>query len=299
MNKPAGPPRKVLLVELNEITWRLLDPLLEQGALPTFASLVARGVRGIPLAVEVPPDLDPWISWTTVYTGRPPADHGVKFLEQPPETVRGPRIWDIAADAGKSLGIFGSIMSWPPRGEVRGFWVPGTFSPDTQTSPANLEPIQQLNLTYTRAHSPLKSNERRPGKLALLSKLRGLGLSLSTLGSIASYFVRRALGQAHEWEKVSLQPRINLDFFKHLWSRHRPDFATFHTNHVAHYQHRYWRATDPGAFLEQPSADELKKYGGAVRFGYQSADRLLAELERMIDRDTVLIVASGSVSSRM
>jgi hypothetical protein len=290
---PRIPLRKVLLVELNEITWRLLDPLLARGDLPTFAGLIARGARGTPLAPEVSPDLDPWISWTTLYTGRPAAEHGVKFLEQPPETVRGPRIWDLAAGAGKSIGVFGSIMSWPPRRDVRGFWVPGTFSPGTETFPAELEPIQQLNLTYTRAHSPLKTAERRPGKLGLLWKLRGLGLKLSTLGSIASFFVRKALGKAQEWEKVSLQPRINLDFFTHLWSRHRPDFATFHANHVAHYQHRYWRATDPKAFLDQPTPDELKKYGGAIRFGYQSADQLLAELNQIVDRDTVLIVASG------
>jgi hypothetical protein len=283
----------VLLVELNEITWRLLDPLLAQGHLPTFSRLIEHGARGTTVAPEVPPELDPWISWTTVYTGRPPEEHGVKFLEQPPDTVRGPRIWDIAADAGKSVGIFGSIMSWPPRRDIRGFWVPGTFSPDAKTYPEALEPIQQLNLTYTRAHTPVAENNRKPGKLALLWKLRNLGLRLPTLGAIAGYFARRALGRAREWEKVSLQPRINLDFFARLWSDNRPDFATFHTNHVAHYQHRYWRAADPEPFLEKPSADELKKYGNAVRFGYQSADELLGELCRLIDEDTVLIVASG------
>ena len=89
-----------------------------------------------------------------LYTGRPQEEHGVRFLEQPPETVSGPRLWEIAADAGKSIGVFGSIMSWPPRTDIDGFWVPSTFSPDTQTYPPELEPIQELNLTYTRAHSP-------------------------------------------------------------------------------------------------------------------------------------------------
>src|SRR5438552_790101 len=145
MKPPAAiTDRKVLLVELNEITWRLLDPLLARGALPAFSRLIDRGARGTTIAPEVPPDLDPWISWTTVYTGKTAADHGVKFLEQPPETVRGPRLWDIAAGAGKTVGIFGSIMSWPPRDDIRGFWVPGTFSPDEQTFPTTLGAIQHL-----------------------------------------------------------------------------------------------------------------------------------------------------------
>jgi predicted AlkP superfamily phosphohydrolase/phosphomutase len=292
MNTLSG--KKLILVELNEITWRLVDPLLKQGALPAFAKLIAQGSRAAPIADEQGADLDPWVSWTTVYTGRKAAEHGVKFLEQPPETVKGPRVWDIVADAGKPVGIFGSIMSWPPRKDVAGYWVPGTFSPGYETFPPQLEPIQELNLTYTREHSPVTGNvRRRMGKLELVLKLKALGLRVSTLLRIAAFFARRAVGAAQEWEKVSMQPLINFDFFEQLWKRHQPTFATFHTNHVAHYQHRYWRATDPAPFLEKPDAEELRKYGGAIRFGYQVADELLARIMAMADADTTIMVASG------
>jgi predicted AlkP superfamily phosphohydrolase/phosphomutase len=130
-----NPRRKVLLAEFNEITWRLVNPLCQKGKLPTFSRLMEQGTRGAPLATEVPPHLDPWISWTSLYTGRRREDHGVRFLEQPPETVTGPRVWEIAADAGRSVGVFGSIMSWPPRTDVRGFWVPGRFSRAPVTFP--------------------------------------------------------------------------------------------------------------------------------------------------------------------
>src|SRR4051794_40610387 len=182
--------RKVLLVELNEVTWRLIDPFLKANALPAFADLIRRGARGTPIAPEVPPDLDPWISWMTVYTGRPASEHGVKFLEQPPETVRGPKIWDLAADAGRSVGVYGSIMSWPPRADVTGFWVPGTFSPGPETFPVELQPIQDMNLKYTRAHTPL-TNGVKTSKFALLQQLRRLGLKTTTLFGVASHFARR------------------------------------------------------------------------------------------------------------
>jgi hypothetical protein len=292
MNTPDG--KKLILVEMNEITWRLVDPLLKQGALPAFAKLIARGTRATPIADEQGADLDPWVSWTTVYTGRKAVEHGVKFLEQPPETVQGPRVWDIVADAGRPVGIFGSIMSWPPRKDVSGYWVPGTFSPGYETFPPQLEPIQELNLTYTREHSPVTGNvRRRMGKLELVLRLKALGLRVATLARIAAFFVRRGLGAAQEWEKVSMQPLINFDFFERLWKRHRPAFATFHTNHVAHYQHRYWRATDPAPFLEKPDAEEVRKYGGAIRFGYQVADQLLERIMAMADADTTIMVASG------
>jgi hypothetical protein len=291
MPMPAAA-RRIALVELNEITWRFVDPFLRDGSLPTFAGLIRRGARATTLAPEVSPDLDPWISWMTVYTGRPASEHGVKFLEQPPETVRGPKIWDIVAEAGRSVGVFGSIMSWPPRKDAEGFWVPGTFSPGPETSPPELQPIQDMNLKYTRAHTPLTEGVKT-SKITMLKQLRRLGLKASTLVRVASYFARRSLGLAKEWEKVSLQPLINLDFFERLWREHGPDFATFHSNHVAHYQHRFWRSTDPTPFLEKPGADELKQFGGAIRFGYRSADQLLRRIESLVGPDTVIVVASG------
>src|SRR5690349_7492090 len=250
--------RKVLLVELNEVTWRLIDPFLKANALPAFADLIRRGARGTPIAPELPPDLDPWICWMTVHTGRPHHEHGVKFLEQPPETVKGPKIWDIVADAGRPIGVFASGMSWPPRTDVRGFVVPGPFSPGVQTHPPELRPIQDLNVTYTRAHTPLAGQKLdKPGKLSLFRGLRRCGLRLATVARVAAFLARKALGRAREWEAVSLQPVINLDLFAHLWRKYRPDFATFHTNHVAHYQHRFWRSSDPAPFLEKPPDDEV------------------------------------------
>lgn len=291
---PTPRTKKLILLEMNEITWRFVDPLVKQGALPAFARLMQQGTKATPIADEQGADLDPWVSWTTVYTGRKASDHGVRFLEQPPETVKGPRIWDLVADAGKPVGVFGSIMSWPPRTDVKGFWVPGTFSTGYETFPANLEPIQELNLTYTREHTPVPGNVRRHmGKAELVFKLRGLGLRIATLARIATYFGRRALGSAKAWEKVSMQPLINFDFFEKLWKRHQPAFATFHTNHVAHYQHRFWRSADPAPFLEPPPEQEVREFGGAIRFGYEVADELLARVMEMADDETTIVLASG------
>lgn len=286
-------PRKVLLAEFNEITWRLVDPFCKRGVLPEFARLQREGARGAPIATEVPPELDPWISWTSLYTGRPQEEHNVHFLEQPPETVNGPRVWEIAADAGKTLGIFGSVMSWPPRHDVPGFWVPGTFSPDTETHPEELRPIQDLNLTYTRAHSPVARKGKSKSPIARLGTLMKLGLKPSTLAEVASFLVRTRLNPDRTWEKVSLQPLINLDFFEALYRKYRPDFATFHSNHIAHYMHRHWRAMDPSPFKVPPPAEEVRRFGPAIEYGYRVGDRILKRLRNLIDDDTVLILASG------
>src|SRR5262249_4639949 len=103
------------------------------------------------------------------------------------------------ADSGKSLGIFGSIMSWPPRKDIRGFWVPSTFSPTPDTFPEDLRPIQELNLSHTRAHTPV-GGERRPGLIRLTSQLLRLGLRLSTLATIAGFLAKTCIRRHRKWE---------------------------------------------------------------------------------------------------
>jgi arylsulfatase A-like enzyme len=92
---------------------------------------------------------------------------------------------------------------------------------------------------------------------------------------------------------VALQPMVNCDFFSRLYRRHQPHFATFHTNHVAHYMHTYWKAMSPEAFPQTTTPDEIRVYGGAIEYGYAAADELLSRMLRLLDGSTTLVVASS------
>lgn len=63
----------VVLLGFDGLSWNVLLPLVERGELPAFAALAGRGARGA-LATDVP-TLSPAL-WTTIATGRRPADHG-------------------------------------------------------------------------------------------------------------------------------------------------------------------------------------------------------------------------------
>jgi hypothetical protein len=284
--------KKVLLIELNEITWDLIDPLMAQGKLPTFARLKREGAWASPMSVDLPPQLDPWITWTTLYTGCPQADHNVYFLEQPPETIRAERIWEHCHEQGLKVGVFGSICSWPPR-RVNGYYVPDTFAQDSSTYPESLRPIQELNLTYTRSIRLPSDQDGLIFKAKLGAKLMALGLRPGTMARIVNQLARERVDPGVRWQRVALQPLVNFDFFSRLYRQHRPDFATFHSNHVAHYMHTYWKAMQPGAFPTPTSEAEIKQYGGAIEYGYRTADELLQRAMALLDGNTVLVVASS------
>jgi hypothetical protein len=284
--------RKILLIELNEITWELIDPFIAQGKLPTFAKLKEEGTWAAPLSVDMPPQLDPWITWTTVYTGRPQSDHNVFFLEQPHETIGAKRIWELCHEAGLRVGVYGSLCSWPPQ-QMNGFYVPDTFAPDAATYPASLRPIQEMNLTYTRGNRIGSSKDILSFKAWLAWKLLGFGLRLNTLGKIIAQLMAERQNPKVYWKRVALQPCINLDCFESLYRQYTPDFASFHTNHVAHYMHTYWKAMRPDVFPQSASSDEVETYGGAIEHGYRVADELLSRCLKIADSDTVLVVASS------
>jgi predicted AlkP superfamily phosphohydrolase/phosphomutase len=65
---------RILLIGWDGADWRILDPLLERGALPNLSTLIERGTRAV-LRSTLP--THSWSAWPSFLTGVDPADHGV------------------------------------------------------------------------------------------------------------------------------------------------------------------------------------------------------------------------------
>jgi hypothetical protein len=260
--------------------------------LPNFVRLREQGAWAQQAAVERPPLLDPWITWVTLHTGVSPAVHGASVLEQDSNTISAKRTWQYAAEAGRSVGVFGSISAYPPV-PLKGFMVPGPFAPSDDTYPASLRPVQAINRRYTQAHNKTTKSPGALEGLRIGARLLGLGLRPSTCLRVASQLVRERISPHQRWRRVCLQPLLNFDFFAKLYRRERPDFATWHSNHAAHYMHHYWRAWDDSKFPNKAPPGEREKYGEAVPYGYQICDELLGRAMQIIDDQTVLVLASS------
>jgi len=126
--KRGGAP-SVLLIGVDGADMGIVDRLIGEGKLPTFARLKREGASGRLRSIE--PLLSP-IVWTTIATGRKPQDHGIfDFIEigadgqpTPITSVRRkvPALWNIAGEFGKTSGFVGWYASYPAE-KVAGFEV--------------------------------------------------------------------------------------------------------------------------------------------------------------------------------
>jgi predicted AlkP superfamily phosphohydrolase/phosphomutase len=131
--------RKVIVIGLDGATFRLLDPLLAAGHLPTFARLIERGARG-PLRSTLPANSA--AGWTAFMTGKNPgktgifgffalAQQGYQVTLNCGGNVRARTLWELVSEAGQRVAVINVPYTYPPR-PVNGVLVSGMDAPGLQ-----------------------------------------------------------------------------------------------------------------------------------------------------------------------
>jgi hypothetical protein len=140
--RPAPSPAGVdlLIVGIDGATWDVADGL----DLPALQELQARGQRGVLLGEE--PFFSPLL-WTTMATGKRPAEHGIRGFRVSADHARAARFWDVVADAGGTVGLYKWLVTHPPPSGGGGFVVPAWLAPDARTHPAHLSWVKELELS--------------------------------------------------------------------------------------------------------------------------------------------------------
>ncbi len=121
LENATAPPGRVLLIGVDGASLRLVKRLMAEGRLPNMAALMREGGSGV--SRPVPPLLSPRI-WTSVATGKLPANHGVegwvRITEDGTPFLYSSRdrharaLWNIASAAGMRVGIVNWLMTHPP-----------------------------------------------------------------------------------------------------------------------------------------------------------------------------------------
>ena len=126
---------RLLIIGLDGATFRLLDPLMDRGLLPTLAKIRSEGVVG-PLRSTVPPVTVP--AWSSFITGKNPGKHGIsEFMirekgtyEETPINARmraGAPFWRLLGDEEPVL-VLNVPTTYPPD-PLAGVMISGFLTP--------------------------------------------------------------------------------------------------------------------------------------------------------------------------
>jgi predicted AlkP superfamily phosphohydrolase/phosphomutase len=282
----TAPGPRVVVVGLDGGSWRVLDPLLAAGQLPTLARFVGEGTSGVLTSIE--PTFSP-VVWTSIATGKVAAKHGIhSFYSLQNVDLHAGRFWEVVAKRGEPIGMFQWLITWPPDA-LPGFIIPAWLARDARTTPPELTFLKQLEMSFQQ-HHPLST--RQTGEIGV--RLVRHGLRFAT----AARAGREMAGAVMDGDSRSryragklAQLDINGDVFLSLYRQWHPRLAAMVVYASDALSHSYWRYHEPQAFPDV-KPDEVAKYGDTIRECYRRFDALLARVLATVGDDTNVVVVS-------
>jgi hypothetical protein len=290
---PRGPKRDVILYELNEVPWPVVDYYIERRPDSHMAALLSEG-QSLTTHHDDSAHLSPWRTWPTLHMST--YDHNSFDLGQDPATFRGDPIWDVADRAGLCVGIFGPMQSWPARPfSSGGFYIPDTFSQDSKTYPPSLQKFQQFNLAMTVENGFSSDAPLRPK--ALLAEGLDLvrrGLTPESAYTLAAQLASEKRDSRYKARRPTLQVLPAFDLYWRLHRKHRPRLSIFFTNHVAAMMHRYWGDAMPD-YTDSYDYVTDEVYGGFIMTAMDYTDRQLGRIRKYLaaNPQSLLVVAAS------
>jgi hypothetical protein len=288
----------ILLLEINEVPWRLLDHYADRPAFRNIHRFLEGSHQFTSRAVDSG-ELSPWVTWPTLHRGMNNEQHGIKNLGQDPSSFRGKAIWEEIREAGGSIGICGSMQSWPAKEPGQGgFYIPDTFAHDERCYPPYLNAVQAFNLAQVRKNARVV-NGSMPRALEILtlgSTLARSGIRLRTGARIAAHLAHELVDKSVNVKRPVFQTVLFWDVFrKHFNALTPPQFSTFFTNHIAGVMHRYWKDVFPEDFPQQPTGDHESREW-LMRFALGVLDNMLADvLQWTADNPELVVVFASSM----
>jgi hypothetical protein len=170
--------RSIVVFELNEVPWEIVDDYV--AARP--ASALARVLAGSRCYTSMTADrghLSPWTTWPTLHRGVNDEQHMIASFGQDRSLAdqRFPPIWSLLHEAGVSVGVCGTLHSYPAPDDLDAY---AFYLPDAFAS----EPVAHIFAHQLRRSRPRFSTfftqSRGLGDAPLLGGLPPRGLPAAT-----------------------------------------------------------------------------------------------------------------------
>jgi len=223
---------KLIFLQLNEINFDVVRHYRKRYRLPGFDVLMEQFEPFETFAEEKYEQLEPWIQWVSVYTGKTFAEHKV-FRLGDVATVKPEQIFSILERQGLSVGAVSPMNAW------NDLQNPAYFIPDPWTNTPSDSSGFSRRLTDMLRQTV---NDNASGKISLKSLLILLECLVRTLSwrqtlkviKLAAFSVRRP------WMKALILDQMVHMIHLHLMRNRRADISFLFLNAGAHIQHHYF-----------------------------------------------------------
>ncbi len=297
---------RVVIVGIDGADWRVIEPLVEQGRMPTFGRLIREGTTGVLRSME--PSASPSL-WTTVATGVGPDRHGIHGFVvgadggegEPPRDRsqvrpvtstmrRAPAFWNILPHYGLKVGVVGWLVTWPAEpvdGYVVSSYLPYIYNWSTgrplkgtiisgiphQTFPEGLiDELDPLKVKPADLDAVAVRRFYDPARVERLPK--------SDRECVEGFLWSLACDETYR--------RIGL----HLFGKYPVDLFAVYFGGVDVSSHRFWKFANPGALAYHVQPEEAAVLGRVIDEYYAYVDGLVGEYLARLGPDDTLIVVS-------
>jgi len=287
---------KILVIGLDGATPELL---FGDESLVNIRHLMEMGCYGRLESIIPPIAVPAWMCMATsqdpgslgVYGFRNRIDHtyGAMNIVNNSEAIREPAIWDQIAREGKRSVLVGVPPGYPPR-KINGVSVGCFMTPDTTET------------VFT--HPPEMSEEirRLVGKYPVDVVPHQLDPYVVNKPSESNISRRTTIGAAlllddKDWlkDQIYQMTRKHFQVVRHLMQECKWDFFQFVEIGPDRMHHGFWKAHDPQHILHEcgdPHQNTIRQY-------YRYLDEEIGSLLELIDKDTVVLVASEHGAQRL
>ena len=274
---------KVFFILFDGAEWNVINPLLRAGRLPNLARFMESASYGPLRSLDDTALFSP-ILWTSMASGKLPYKHGIKDFFDTANAVRCARLWEIFEHDQLPIGLFGYLLTWPPR-PTKGFIIPDWCARTPETYPPELSFIN----TLTESRGDWRQ------MIATGRKCIKHGMRMGTMLTGLREALRDKLSKRDRLDSYHLQRLIQLyihaDLFVELVRRYQPYFTVFYTGLPDAVHHQYWQYLEPDKFAGV-SPDEVARYGGVIPMVYEQLDRVLGRLLQESSPETLVVMAS-------
>jgi hypothetical protein len=290
MGSAGNQVKRVIQLELNEISPDLIKTLVAKGELPHFKRIIDSWTEFQTLSEDVYEHIEPWIQWVTVHTGKTFAEHQIFHLGDAHD-LKHDQIWEVLSDKNVNCAILGAMNATPGRLK-NGVFFPDPWSKSNTALPDQLKGLWKIISNKVQAHA---SSQPTWGELiAAFKATKEFDIPLTLLARIAKQIVEQKLDPRIKWKLVGLFDLFLAEIFLTVQRDSQYKFLTLFLNSVAHYQHHFWRNLEPDKFSKNVTAPDCRPGDNPLLFGYKTMDEVIGKLMKQIDlNDTLVLIVSG------